>query len=52
MWLKVMFCNSISLGLIWNYDQSSAVLFSAVIVTGEDVDSAKVFKNESFRAFK
>ena len=37
IWLKEMFSNSILFGLIENYDQSAAVLISAVSLTREDV---------------
>ena len=43
IWLKEMFCNSTCLGLIENYDESAAMLISAVIFTSENVDSPKVF---------
>ena len=41
--LKEMFSNLIFLGLMENFDESAAVLISAVIVTSEHVDSPKVF---------
>ena len=43
IWLKPMFSNSISIGIIKNYGQSAAVLISAVFLTREHVDSPKVF---------
>ena len=43
IWLKEMFCNSVSLGIMENYDESAAMLISAVFLTREDVDSPKVF---------
>ena len=47
-----MLFNSIALDLMENYDESAAMLISAVIVSRENVDSAKVFWNARFRAFK
>ena len=41
--LKEMFSNSICLGLMENYDESAAVVISAVFVTREHVYSPKVF---------
>ena len=38
-----MFSNSISLSLMENFNESAAVLTSAVFVTSDDVDSPKVF---------
>ena len=43
IWLKEIFSNSICLGSVENKDEGAAVLILAVIVTGEHVDSQKVF---------
>ena len=38
-----MFPNSICVGLMENYDESAAVVISALFVNRENVDSQKVF---------
>ena len=42
-WLKQTVSNSIYLAIMENYDESYAVLISAVFHTHENVDSPKVF---------